>query len=70
MVWARISLGGHTDLHVFHGGNLTGVRYRDEIIDAYVWPYLAAIGNDFILMNDNARTPRAVFVEDYFKSQC
>ena len=24
------SLGGHTDLHVFHGGNLTGVRYRDN----------------------------------------
>ncbi|GFV61837.1 uncharacterized protein TNCV_4106421 [Trichonephila clavipes] len=21
LVWAGISLGGHTDLHVFHGGN-------------------------------------------------
>ncbi|KFM67382.1 hypothetical protein X975_05896, partial [Stegodyphus mimosarum] len=27
MVWAGISLGGHTGLHVFHGGTLTGVRY-------------------------------------------
>ncbi|GFV94911.1 transposable element Tcb2 transposase [Trichonephila clavipes] len=28
---AGISLGGHTDLHVFHGGTVTGLRYRDEI---------------------------------------
>ncbi|GBM46836.1 hypothetical protein AVEN_112185-1 [Araneus ventricosus] len=35
MVWAGISLGGHTDLHVYHGGTLTGVRYREryEILD-------------------------------------
>ncbi|GFU72331.1 transposable element Tcb2 transposase [Trichonephila clavipes] len=50
-----ISLGGHTDLHVFHGGTVTGLRYRDEILD----PYAAAIGNDFILMDDNARPHRA-----------
>ncbi|GFV31523.1 HTH_Tnp_Tc3_2 domain-containing protein [Trichonephila clavipes] len=31
LVWAGISLGGHTDLHVFHGGTVTGLRYRDEI---------------------------------------
>ncbi|GBM41235.1 hypothetical protein AVEN_180533-1 [Araneus ventricosus] len=55
MVWAEISLGRHTDLHVFHGGTLTGVRYRDEILDPYVLPYAGAIGNDFILMDDNAQ---------------
>ncbi|GBM36057.1 Transposable element Tcb2 transposase [Araneus ventricosus] len=55
MVWAGISLGGHTDLHAFHGGILTGVRYRDEILDPYVRPYAGAISNDFILMDDNAR---------------
>ncbi|GFX73711.1 uncharacterized protein TNCV_4290271 [Trichonephila clavipes] len=52
LVWAVISLGGHTDLHVFHGGTVTGLRYRDEILDPYVRPYAAAIGNDFILMDD------------------
>ncbi|GFU55402.1 transposable element Tcb2 transposase [Trichonephila clavipes] len=56
LVWAGISLGGHTDLHVFHGGTVTGLRYRDEILDPYVRPYAAAIGNDFILMDDNERT--------------
>ncbi|GBL93092.1 Trimethylguanosine synthase [Araneus ventricosus] len=67
MVWAGISLGGHTDLHVFHGGTLTGVRYQDEILDPYVHPYAAAIGSNFILMDDNARPHRAVVVEDYLE---
>ncbi|GBL94925.1 Transposable element Tcb2 transposase [Araneus ventricosus] len=67
MVWAGISLGGHTDLHVFHGETLTGVRYRDEILDPYVRPYASAIGNDFSLMDDNARPHRAAVVEDYLE---
>ncbi|GFU76104.1 transposable element Tcb2 transposase [Trichonephila clavipes] len=67
LVWAGISLGGHTDLHVFHGGTITGLRYRDEILDPYVRPYTAAIGNDFILMDDNARPHRAGIVEEYLK---
>ena len=55
MVWAGISLGDYTDLHVFHGGNLTGVRNPDEILDAFVRPYASAIGNDFFLVDDKAR---------------
>ncbi|GFX02238.1 uncharacterized protein TNCV_138141 [Trichonephila clavipes] len=39
MVWAGISLGGHTDLHVFQEGTLTGVTYRDEILDPFAHPY-------------------------------
>ncbi|GFW17459.1 transposable element Tcb2 transposase [Trichonephila clavipes] len=67
LAWAGISLGGHTDLHVFHGGTVTGLRYRDEILDPYVRPYAAAIGNDFILMDDNARPHRARIVEEYLE---
>ncbi|GFT57000.1 transposable element Tcb2 transposase [Trichonephila clavipes] len=67
MVWAGISLGGPTDLYVFWGGTLTGVRYRDEILDPYVHPYAVAIGNDFILMDDNARPHRAVIVDEYLE---
>ncbi|GFX88260.1 transposable element Tcb2 transposase [Trichonephila clavipes] len=67
LVWTGISLGGHTDLHVFHGGIVTGLRYRDEILDPYVRPYAAAIGNDFILMDDNARPHRARIVEEYLE---
>ncbi|GFT28159.1 uncharacterized protein K02A2.6 [Trichonephila clavipes] len=67
LVWAGISLGGHTDLHVFHGGTVIGLRYRDEILDPYVRPYAAAVGNDFILMDDNARPHRARIVEEYLE---
>ena len=67
MVWAGVSLGGHTDLHVFQGGTVTGVRYRDEILDQYVRPYAGAIGNNFILQDDNARSHRAAVVEEYLE---
>ncbi|GBN04931.1 hypothetical protein AVEN_275562-1 [Araneus ventricosus] len=67
MFWVGISLGGHTDLHVFHEGTLTRVRYRDEILDPYVRPNAGAIGNDFIVMGDNARPHRAVIIEDYLE---
>ncbi|GFW22927.1 transposable element Tcb2 transposase [Trichonephila clavipes] len=63
----EISLGGHTDLHVFHGGTVTGLRYRDEILDPYARPYAASIGKDFILMDDNARPHRARIVEEYLE---
>ncbi|GBM31665.1 hypothetical protein AVEN_101283-1 [Araneus ventricosus] len=67
MVWAGISLGGHTDLHVFHGGTLTGMSYRDEILEPYFRSYAGGIGNDFILMDDNALPHRVVIVEDYLE---
>ncbi|UYV78439.1 hypothetical protein LAZ67_16001365 [Cordylochernes scorpioides] len=38
MVWAGIFLGGRTALHIFRQGTLTGQRYRDEILAAYVMP--------------------------------
>ncbi|GFU15348.1 DDE_3 domain-containing protein [Trichonephila clavipes] len=44
-------------------------EYRDEILDPYVRPYAAAIGNDFILMDDNARPHRAGIVEEYLEDQ-
>ncbi|GFU76234.1 uncharacterized protein TNCV_527141 [Trichonephila clavipes] len=65
MFWTGISLGGHTDLHVFQEGILTSVRYRDEILDPYIHPYTVAIGKDFILMDDNVRPHRSVIVEEY-----
>ncbi|GFW93844.1 transposable element Tcb2 transposase [Trichonephila clavipes] len=67
MAWAGISLGGHTDLHVFQGGTLTDVRYREDIIDPYVHPYAGSIGNNFILIDDNARPHQVVIVEEYLE---
>ena len=46
MVWAGISIDGKTDLHVI-AGNLSGVRYRDEIWHPIVRPYASAVGDEF-----------------------
>ena len=67
MVLAGISRGGRTDLHIVMRGIITGVRYRDEILDVYVIPYAGAIGPQFILMDDNARPHRARVFEEYLQ---
>ena len=69
MVWAGISRGGRTDLHIVMRGMMTGVCYRDEILDVYVRPYAGTIGPQFILMDDNARPHRARVVEDYLQQE-
>lgn len=56
MVCTGISLSDHTDLHVLHGGTLTCVRYRDDVLYSYARPYVRAFANDFIAVDDNART--------------
>ena len=38
-----------------NGGTLTALRFRDEIVDPIVRPFAGAIGDNFILMQDNAR---------------
>ena len=67
MVWAGISIGGRTDLYVIDRGTLTGVRYRQEILNPIVRPFAGAIGDDFILMDDNARPHRAMVVYQYLE---
>ena len=49
MVWGGISFDGFTDLYVIQNGALTGVRYRDEILDVYVRPFAGAVGDNFVL---------------------
>ncbi|GFW28919.1 transposable element Tcb2 transposase [Trichonephila clavipes] len=49
---------------IIRDGPLTARRYRDEILRPVVVPYAAAIGDDFILMDDNSRPRRAHLVED------
>ncbi|KAK9679559.1 hypothetical protein QE152_g39895 [Popillia japonica] len=40
---------------IFIGQNLTADRYINETLANYVVPYGPYIGNDFLLMHDNAR---------------
>ncbi|GFX56277.1 transposable element Tcb2 transposase [Trichonephila clavipes] len=65
LVYGDISIDGRTDLYIIRDGPLTARRYRDEILRPIVVPYAAAIGDDFILMDDNSRPHRANLVEDF-----
>ncbi|GFT14433.1 transposable element Tcb2 transposase [Trichonephila clavipes] len=63
--YGGISIDERTDLYIIRDGPLTARLYRDEILRPIVVPYAAAIGDDFILMDDNCRQPRANLVEDF-----
>ncbi|GFT21698.1 transposable element Tcb2 transposase [Trichonephila clavipes] len=65
LVYGGISNDGRTDLCFIRDGPLTARRYRDEILRHIVVPYAAAIGDDFILMDDNCKPHRANLVEDF-----
>ena len=67
MVWTGISAQGKTDLHVIDNGTLTALRYVNEILDVYVRPYAGAVGENFILMDDNARAHRARITDQYLE---
>ncbi|UYV79837.1 hypothetical protein LAZ67_18000876, partial [Cordylochernes scorpioides] len=68
MVWAGIFLGGRTALHIFRQGTLTGQRYRDEILAAYVMPQALEMGENVLLMYDNARPHRAGVVNTFLQN--
>ncbi|GFW00435.1 transposable element Tcb2 transposase [Trichonephila clavipes] len=53
LVYGGISIDGRTGLYIIRHGPLTARRYREEILRPIAVPYAAAIGNYFILMDDN-----------------
>ena len=55
MVWVEMSLDGRTDLYAFARGGITDARHRTDILEWIVRSYAGAIGDAFILMQDNAR---------------
>lgn len=65
MVWAGISLEAHTELYILPGGSLTAARYIEDILQDFVVPYAGFIGNDFLLMHDNARPHAARITHQY-----
>ncbi|GFW59626.1 transposable element Tcb2 transposase [Trichonephila clavipes] len=65
LVYGGISIDGRKDLYIIRDGSLTARRYRDEILRPIAVSYAAAIGDDFILMDDNCRPHRANLVEDF-----
>ncbi|XP_065943696.1 uncharacterized protein [Magallana gigas] len=68
MVYGGISARGRTPLQIVNG-NLTGVRYRDKIIQRHVIPFIQKHKNHIILQQDNARLRVARVVRDLFVQQ-
>ena len=54
MVLGGISVRGRTDLYIIAGGTMTVLWYRDEVLAPIVLPYAGAVGDQFVLMDDNA----------------
>ena len=65
MVWGGFSYEGRTDLYVINGCTLTALRYWDEILNPIVRTFAGSIGDNFILMQDNARPHTARVCMDY-----
>ena len=61
-MWGGISSRGRTALVVVDG-TLTGIRYRDEIIQPHVLPFVQQ--RDAMLQQDNARPHVARVVTDF-----
>jgi hypothetical protein len=65
MVWGGISMEAPTELVVVNGGAMTADRYIRDILEPHVVPFAPFIGNDFMLMHDNARPHVAQIVNEY-----
>ncbi|UYV80358.1 hypothetical protein LAZ67_18002655, partial [Cordylochernes scorpioides] len=61
-------LGRSHSTPYFRQGTLTGQRYRDEILAAYVMPQALEMGENFLLMDDNARPHRAGVVDTFLQN--
>ena len=61
--------GSWTDLQVIYRDALTAMRCRDDVLHQVVTPFAAAVGSDFILMQDNARTHTARVVIAYMDQE-
>ena len=67
LVWGGISNDGSTDLNIIQNGALTGGLYRDEILHEFVIPYASTVGEDFVLMDNDACPHRARVVTEYLE---
>ena len=67
MVWGGINHHHRTPLYRVDG-NLTGIRYRDEILRPLVIPALQAIGPNAVFMDDNAPCHRSRIVNNFIQA--
>ena len=65
MVWAGISANEKTELVFVENGSLTAARWIDEFLHYHVIPFSIFAGENFIFMQDNARSHTARCVSDF-----
>jgi hypothetical protein len=65
MVWSGISTDARTELVMVNGKAMAANRYIRDILEPHVVPFASFIGNDSILMHDNARPHIAQIVNEY-----
>ena len=59
MVWTDIPFDGRTDMYVFSRVGVPAEIHRSDVMEPIVRPHAGAIGDAFILMQDNARAHAA-----------
>lgn len=66
-VWGGICRNGKTDLVILIGESMNAERYGNLCVRDIVVPYAENFGNDFILVDDNARPHRAQIVNEILR---
>ena len=64
IVWTGICHNGHTQLKIVQG-TLNAVKYRDDILDPIVLPFLQQRNFDHVFQHDNARCHVARLWQDF-----
>lgn len=67
MVWGDISLTARTDLVVIHNGTVRAETYILKMLEQHIIPFILYIGENLLLMQDNARPHVAQIVRNYLE---
>ncbi|GFU66322.1 transposable element Tcb2 transposase [Trichonephila clavipes] len=68
LVCGRIFLGSRTDPHV-QSVTMTDHIYRDVILEQHVRLFRVCMGAEFLFMDENARSHRAIIVDECLQSE-
>ncbi|GFT92175.1 hypothetical protein TNCV_1973061 [Trichonephila clavipes] len=69
MAWVGISIGGRADLHIIRNGNFMAQRYANEILGPRALPYVVAIGDFCLLMQNNAKPHTTSLVKNFLEAE-
>ena len=68
MSWCGVGYLSRVKTDLIIEGNLTTVRYRDDILEPVAIPYLRNMAPNAILQDDNTCHHRAQIIEEYLQN--